>query len=288
MVTEQTQLLEFLRDQFPEKPKHWAKALLTHRAVLVEDRVVTRYDAPLKRGQIVRIIRSGAAALLYEDKDLLVVDKAAGLLSVATDQEKEHTAYRLWTVFVRRSTPNGRLFVVHRLDRDTSGVLLFAKSQAMKQALQDHWNELVSLRGYTAVTEGLWAEKSGCLQSWLKETRTRVVYASSTAGDGLRAVTRYQVQAERPGYSLLRLQLETGRKNQIRVQMQDAGHPVAGDPKYGARTNPLGRLGLHADTLALTHPFSGQPLCFTAPLPPPFRKVFPRLPETWPSPDRHK
>jgi 23S rRNA-/tRNA-specific pseudouridylate synthase len=154
------------------------------------------------------------------------------------------------------------LFVVHRLDRNTSGVLLFAKTAEICDALHNAWDELITRRAYAAVCEGVFADKRGHCDSYLRETTTHLVYA---ARDGKRAITDYEVLRENARYSYLRVFLSTGRKNQIRVHMQGLGHPVVGDKKYGATGNPLRRLGLHASVLALTHPVTGAPLTIEAP-----------------------
>ena len=274
-VMERSGLLEFLLLKLTGRSRNNVKSLLVHREVFVDGQTVTQYDYPLSEGQTVRIVRSVSRGekpkdllqILYEDPDLIVVNKPAGLLSVATDDEKEKTAYHMLTDYIRRSSPKARIFVVHRLDRDTSGVLMFAKNERIKLALQEHWDTLVSQRGYAAVVEGRLEEKNGRIHSWLKQTSTLLVYSGQKAGDGLEAVTNYRVIQESVNYSLVNIQLETGRKNQIRVHMKEMGHPVVGDKKYGARTNPLKRLGLHACKLELTHPFSNERMCFEAAIP---------------------
>lgn len=283
LVTEPTGLLDFLLLKLNNRSRNHVKSLLAHREVVVDGNIVTQYDYPLTEGQTIRIVRSVNRGqkqkdmqILYEDLDLIVINKPAGLLSIATDHEKELTAYHFLTDYVRRSDPKGRVLIVHRLDRDTSGVLIFAKNERMKLALQDHWGDLVSHRGYVAVVEGQLKEKSGRVRSWLRETKTLLMYSSNKAGDGLEAITNYQVLNQAKDYSLLNIQLETGRKNQIRVHMKDLGHPVVGDSKYGAKTNPLKRLGLHANKLEFTHPFSNQLMCFETEIPPAFKAIFKR------------
>ena len=262
-------LLSFLLGHAAGYSRNNLKSLLTGRKVLVDGIPVTRYDHPLVPGQTVSLAqrRSGPALpfpVLYEDTDLLAVDKPAGLLSVSNERERLRTAYRMVTDYIRAGDPAGRAFIVHRLDRDTSGVLLFAKHQGAKRALQDHWGTLVRRRGYLAVVEGLPPRPEGTLRSFLRETRTHLVYE---APSGKEAVTRYRLL--RPGrrYSLLELELDTGRKNQIRVQLSSLGCPVAGDKQYGARTSPLGRLCLHANALWLDNPLNGRALSLESPLP---------------------
>jgi len=196
--------------------------------------------------------------IIFEDKVLLAVNKPAGLLSVATDTEKERTAYRLL-----KPGREGRLFVVHRLDRDTSGVLLFAKSREIKEQLQNSWEETALLREYLAICKGIFKQKQGRCDTILRENSAHQVYSVSH-GEGKRAVTNYEVLRENENWSLVRLTLETGRKNQIRVHMSELGHPVAGDKKYGASGNPLGRLGLHASRLDILHPITHSPITLTA------------------------
>jgi 23S rRNA pseudouridine1911/1915/1917 synthase len=280
-VTENTALLDFLLLKLTKLSRNNVKSLLKNKEVLVDGRTVTRHDHPLKAGQKIRIIRSvvrGKSSkplpkILFEDKDLLVIDKPAGLLSIAADNKDEPTAYNLMREYVRGADTSSRIFIVHRLDRDTSGVLLFAKNEEMKKALQDNWDTLVSLRGYAAVVEGRLSEKSGRIRTWLRETKTLLVYSAEKEGDGLEAITNYRVTEESSGYSLLSVELETGRKNQIRVHMKELGHPVAGDTKYGANTNPLKRLGLHANVLELKHPFTNQLLHFESEIPGSFKAL---------------
>lgn len=282
LVTEPRGLLDFLLLQLSNRSRNNVKSLLAHREVLVDGAVITQYDYELHKGQKISIHRlaireqkqKNMLDILYEDSDIIVINKPAGLLTVATDQEKRLTAYHLITEYVKRDNLKSRIFIVHRLDRDTSGVLLFAKNEGIKRALQNNWSDLVLERCYAAIVEGIPEEKNGRIQSWLKETKTKLMYSSHKAGDGLKAITNYQVIHETAEYSLLDIHLETGRKNQIRVHMKDIGHSVVGDKKYGAKTDPLKRLGLHAYRLKLKHPFSGQVMCFETQLPENFTSLF--------------
>lgn len=283
-VTEDSCLLEFLLAGLSDLSRNNVKSLLKNGEVLVDGRTVTQYDHPLGKGQTVKIIRSAARSgrrgeslkIIYEDSDLIAVNKPAGLLSVGTGKQDDMTAYRLLTDYVRGHNPKSRVFIVHRLDRDTSGVLLMAKNERYKLALQDNWNRLVTRRAYIAIIQGHMTEKSGSIRTWLKETKTRLVYSSRTLGDGLEAITDYLVIKENADYSMLEINLETGRKNQIRVHMKESGHCVVGDRKYGANADPLGRLGLHAHLLKLNHPFSGEAMRFEAGIPECFQALFNR------------
>ncbi len=214
--------------------------------------------------------------ILYEDHEFLVIDKPAGQLSVATEGS-QNTAYRQATDYIRIRNKRARLFIVHRLDRDTSGVLLFAKNEALKLALQENWNELVRRRGYQAIVAGKPPKEADTLRSYLLENRAHIVYSAQEKKGGKLAVTHYRFLKERKGYSLLDLSIDTGRKNQIRVQLADLGCPVAGDRKYGAGKagDPIRRLALHAGNLILLHPINGQEYSFTAQLPREFGRLFP-------------
>lgn len=280
-VIEAGELMKFLLEKLPALTRNNIKSLLAHRQVMVDEQVVTRYNHPLQKGQEVvvnwSLVRDEGhrqgLKILYEDADLIVIDKPAGLLSMASDKEKLYTAYHQLTDYVRQTNPDNHLFIVHRLDRDTSGVMLFAKNEEAKHKLQDAWKQMVVDRAYVAVVEGKVEKKEGSIKSWLKETKTRLMYSSSKSGDGLEAITHYKVLKASPQYSLLEIRLETGRKNQIRVHMKDIGHSIAGDKKYGAATNPIGRLGLHAHILAFNHPTSGELMRFETEIPRKFSRL---------------
>ena len=279
-VEEPASLLDFLLSHVEGQSRNSIKHLLSRGQVLVDNVPQRQFDFPLLPGQRVTVLPQAKGAtlpfpVLYEDGQLLVICKPAGLLSVATDTQKSRTAYRLTADYLKARDPKARLFVVHRLDRDTSGVLLFAKTEEMKSVLQDDWNDLVKKRGYWAVVEGETLPDSGECRSRLTENKNHKVY-SARGNQGKEAVTRYAVRARRKGYSLLDVEIDSGRKNQIRVHLSELDHPVTGDDKYGARTDPMGRLGLHAYELTLKDPRSGKLLSFTAPPPEQFQRMFPR------------
>ena len=202
-----------------------------------------------------------------------MIDKPAGLLTIANEKEKVRTAYHMLTDYVRQESKFGRVFVVHRLDRDTSGVVLFAKNEETKRAFQEDWDARVLRRGYRALVEGVPQPPEGEVRSFLRETRTHLVYSGAPGRDAKEAVTLYRTLASGGGYALLEIDLKTGRKNQIRVHMSDLGHPIAGDRQYGARTRPLGRLCLHAHRLELIDPRSGEKRVFAAREPAAFRRL---------------
>ncbi|WP_256758783.1 RluA family pseudouridine synthase [Cohnella sp. WQ 127256] len=281
-VTEKSELLLFLLDKLSPQGRNSIKSLLAHGQVAVDDRVEKLYNHPLKAGQVVTVRKDrttiapplAGIKILYEDDALIVINKDAGLLSIATDKETELTAYRQLTAHVRITNPNNRIFVLHRLDRDTSGVMMFAKSENIQQKMQDNWKDVVKERTYVALVEGLVKKTQGTITSWLKETSTLKMYSSLTPNDGLHAVTHYKVLRANRNYSLVEIQLETGRKNQIRVHMQDIGHPIASDKKYGSKTKPFSRLGLHARVLAFEHPITGKVMRYETDVPKQFMSQF--------------
>jgi 23S rRNA pseudouridine1911/1915/1917 synthase len=210
---------------------------------------------------------------LHEDNDLIVIEKEPGLLSIASEDEKHLTAYRQLTDYVRNVNPKNRIFVVHRLDRDTSGVMVFAKNKEAQQTLQNSWQESVRERAYIALVEGA-VKKDGTVTSWLTENKMFMVYSSPKPNDGKKAITHYKVLQSNRNFSLLQVNLDTGRKNQIRVHMSDIGHPVVGDKKYGSRNNAIGRLGLHANAIELKHPTTGESMRFESKTPASFTRPF--------------
>ena len=272
-------LLEFLLAHVAGKSRNHIKSLLRRGQEAVEGQTATRFDHQLLPGQMVTVAGSVPEEvklpfpILYEDEEILVVDKPAGLLSMANERERYRTAYRMATDYMSRKNPRGRVFIVHRLDRDTSGVLLFAKSEAVKRAYQDNWGELVRRRGYLAVVEGRMEKAQGTVRSRLRETTAHRVYSAAPGQDGREAVTRFTLQESGKRYSLLEVDIDTGRKNQIRVHMADLGHPVVGDRKYGAAASPLNRLCLHAHILELVNPVTGRDMLFKAPVPKDFYRL---------------
>lgn len=206
--------------------------------------------------------------MLYEDDEIVAVDKPAGLPTIAPEGSRGRSLYGFVTAYIRRRNPKGRAAVVHRIDRDTSGVVVFAKSGRTKRELMSAWNELVVSRRYVALVEGAMEGESGTLDSWLRENRGGTVYQTPPGAPGaLRAVTRWRVLESGGGYSLLELELETGRKHQIRVQLSGIGHPVAGDARYGSHADPARRLALHAASIELAKPGGGAIVRVESPVP---------------------
>jgi 23S rRNA pseudouridine1911/1915/1917 synthase len=281
-VTEEVELMSFLIAQLPHKNRNNIKTLLRDKQILVEGRVVTQYNHLLKPNQKVEISGSKArkeqkytgVTILFEDPHLIVIDKQEGVLSIATDNREDLTAYRILSNHVKLQHPSNKIFVVHRLDRDTSGVMVFAKSDKVQQLMQESWGPTTKERTYLAVVEGMLAAPSGTIISYLNESKALIVYSSQNPQQGQKAVTHYETIKANRQYSLLKVNLETGRKNQIRVHCQDLGHPIVGDKKYGSNLNPIGRLGLHAWVLGFTHPITKEKLRFETKIPPKFLSLF--------------
>ena len=282
VVTEPMELMEFLLLKLSGKGRNQIKGLLSRGQVSVEGKPTTQYNHLLEAGKRVIINWSqtgkdkqiSGLKILYEDADLIVIEKQAGLLSIASNKEKNNTAYHLLMEHVKRANPRNRIFVVHRLDRDTSGVMMYCKSEKVQQALQNAWKESVLDRRYVALVEGAVQKSEGTITSWLKESQTLSMYSSPTPNGGQKAVTHFKVLQKTQTYSLLEVTLETGRKNQIRVHMQDIGHSIVGDKKYGSTQNPIGRLGLHALSLSFYHPTTGNLMNFATEIPDKFMRVF--------------
>ena len=280
IVNEQTELLKYLYEVLSSRSRNSVKGILNRGQVLVNGKVSTQFNDLLNPGDKVQIharvatdeVKMTGVTILHEDNDLIVIEKEPGLLSIASEDEKHLTAYRQLTDYVRSINPKNRIFVVHRLDRDTSGVMVFAKNKEVQQTLQNSWQESVHERAYIALVEGA-VKKDGTVTSWLTENKTFMVYSSPRPNDGKKAITHYKVLQSNRNFSLLQVNLDTGRKNQIRVHMQDIGHPVVGDKKYGSRNNAIGRLGLHANAIELKHPTTGESMRFESKTPASFTQA---------------
>ena len=289
VVREPMELMAFLAARMPQASRTKLKTLLAKRVVYVDNAITTQYNFPLRPGMKVQISRDKGnhefrhrlLRLVYEDAYLLVVEKEPGLLSVGTERQHERTAHAILSEYVKRSGRGpGRVFVVHRLDRDTSGLMMFAKDEKTQHTLRDNWHQIVFDRRYVAVVAGRMERDAGTVHSWLTD---HTLYVSSSPVDdgGQESVTHYRTIKRSDRYSLMELHLETGRKNQIRVHMQDLGHPVVGDSRYGLEDlDPIGRLCLHAFKLCFTHPVTGETLEFETPYPPQFKALMANGPLT--------
>ena len=271
-IEEEIQLLTCLLQALSDKSRSTVKSILANRQVAVNGTVTTQFDQLLHAGdELIVNMEKGAQMfdnpeikIVYEDDDLIVVNKREGLLSVATDNVRDKTAYRILRDYVKQSGEHHKIFILHRLDRETSGLMMFAKSMAVQEQMQKHWKEMIVERKYVAVVEGRPKKSKGEITSNLRENRAMNVYS---AQHGRRATTTYEMLKTNDDYSLLELELETGRKNQIRIHMSELGYPIAGDGKYGAGTNPIKRLALHARKLKFIHPTTRQVLDFQTEIP---------------------
>lgn len=208
--------------------------------------------------------------IIYEDKELLVVDKESSMLTIATEKEKEKTLYNEVSTYVKKQYPKNKVFIINRLDKETSGIVLFAKNQQIKKDIQDHWQQVAKVREYLAIVEGNFKKKKGTLKNYLKYDKTLKAYCSK---EGVLAITNYEVLGQTSQYSLLKINIATGKKHQIRVQLKEIGHPIVGDKKYQALKNPINRLALHCAYVALDYRKGYQ---FKTKIPASFAKIFPK------------
>mgnify|MGYP002624615829 CR=1 FL=1 len=281
VVTEPATLLEYLLAHASQS-RSKIKATLQGRGIRVDGKTVTQYNFPLKPGMKVAVsktkrnqqgFRSRYVKIVYEDRWLIVVEKQTGILSMAAG----HASLNVKSVlddYFRRSRQKCTAHVVHRLDRDTSGIMVYAKDMDTEQTMEHNWHSMVYDRRYVAVLSGEVEADEGTISNWLKDNKAYVTYSSPVDNGGKLAVTHFHVLDRTTEHSLVEFRLETGRKNQIRVHAADMGHPVCGDTKYGNGDNPLRRLCLHAWLLCFTHPVTGERMEFETPVPTAFRMIF--------------
>lgn len=278
-VVENVQLLPFIMERMYGISRNKAKALIVNRVVLVDNTITTFPLAELRPGQVVQIDRSkhkmsfhsNDIDIVYEDPYLLVVDKRAGLLSMSNNTRQE-TVQTVLNRYLEKGGGRNTSHLVHRLDRDTSGLMLYAKDVQTQQSFVQGWQELVTDRRYVALVSGEMENERGTIRSWLTEDKHFVTHSSPVDNGGKYAVTHYNVLAKSNGYSLVELELETGRKNQIRVHLAQLGYPIVGDRKYGSEDDSIKRLALHAYILCFQHPVTGKYLRFQTPVPLSFEK----------------
>jgi len=283
-VSESAQLMDFLMKKLDGISRNKAKRMLANKTVSVDGQRTTQFDFALEPGMVVEIGKPTAKErfnnpwlkIVYEDKYLLVIDKKEGLLTNSPTKEKD-TAQAILNQYFIYTQQRCRAHTIHRLDRDTSGLMLFAKSKEVALMFEEDWKNTVYDRRYVAVVSGSMEKKDGVIESWLKDNKAFITYSSPVDNGGKFAQTYYETLYSTPRYSLVELTLETGRKNQIRVHMADIGHPVVGDPKYGNGDNSLGRLCLHAYKLCFHHPIKKKDMEFETPFPKVFYKPFPGM-----------
>ncbi|MDE6282820.1 MAG: RluA family pseudouridine synthase [Muribaculaceae bacterium] len=280
-VTAAAPLLEFLYATITDRKKSAVKNLLKYGQVMVDGEVTTQFDQPLEPGMIVSVnftrpfvvFYNRRVKLVYEDDDIIVINKGYGLLSMGNDKIKEGTAYSILRDYIKTKDPRNKLFIVHRLDQHTSGLMVFAKSMEAKENLQHNWNNMVLRRQYVCVVEGKVDPAEGEVRGLLAENSQHIVFVTDDPKVGKPALTRYSTLRSANGYTMLNVELETGRKNQIRVHMKEIGHPIAGDRRYGAKSSPINRLALHAMTLRFVHPITRKLMDFSTPIPASFQSM---------------
>lgn len=270
-VLEENTVFEILKSSFPDLSGKKIKSFIKYKMVEIDGHVVTNSSIIVRKGRLIkvyfsrRMIDEAELDIIYEDEDLIAIDKPAGLLSISNSKEKEITAFRQVSDYIKKDKKGAKLFVIHRLDQGTSGVLVFAKNEKIKNTLQKSWNDIVIKREYIAVVEGK-MDKCGTIESYLTMNHFQIVYSTKN-NEGWFARTHYKLLKYKSGYSMLEVNIDTGRRNQIRVHMSEQGHPVTGDKKYGAKKNPINRLALHASKLHLIDPRTGEVLKLEAKVP---------------------
>lgn len=274
-AAEESTLMQCLEAKLTDHKRTSIKALMKYNQVALNSMPTSQFDQRVHAGDTLSVnftrpfvvFSHPRIKLVYEDNDIIVINKGSGILSVSTDNVKDGTAYSILRDYLKKKDPRLMLFVVHRLDRDTSGLMMFAKNVEAKEAMQHNWNNMVLGRRYVAVVEGKVEQEEGVVRSYLAETSQFEVYSTQNPDEGQLAITRFKRLQCNNGYSLMELSLDTGRKNQIRVHMKDLGHPIVGDRKYGAKASPIHRLGLHARTLHFAHPVTKKEMLFETPIP---------------------
>jgi len=302
MIKNSSTVAEHLRALYPHSSKNTIKKLIEHDRVKVNGAIVRIGKTVLHPGDRVEVNRKAFEKrlhedidILFEDEHLLVIHKKEKLLTIATEREKEKTAYAYLYGYVKRQKPENKIFIVHRLDMKASGILVFARSEDVKRKLQTQFREHSIDREYIAIVEGKMKEDRGTVQNYLAENRAYKVYvtdapsqneaapslksrgvsqSTNRANQGRLAISTYRVRRRTSSYSWVEVNTRTGRKHQIRVHLAGLGHPIIGDKEYGSKKNPLNRLGLHANRLGFVHPITGKKMMFEVDAPPLFRKMF--------------
>ena len=281
IVEKKDLLINFLREKLSNKSKNNIKSLLSKEMVLVNNKIQTKYNFIVFENDIVEIRETKIKnnkynrdiKIIYEDKDIIIVNKPAGLLSIATNKEKEYTLYHFVLNYIKEKDKHNRIFIIHRLDKETSGLVMFAKNEKTKFLFQRNWDEIALKRCYYAVVEGNMIEKEKTIKSYLKENDNYIVSETKDRKNGKLAITKYEVIKENKNYSLLNIEIKTGRKNQIRVALKNNGNPIIGDKKYGSKIDPIKRMALHAYLLKIKDPRNNQLLEFKIDLPYAFSKL---------------
>ncbi len=280
-VDEDSALLDFLFRVMPERSKTTVKSYLRNRQISIDGTMTKQFDYKIKKGAQVTLNREpienkfthSMLKLIYEDDDIIVINKKNGLLSMATTKERKRTAYYILSEYLKAKDSSNRIFIVHRLDRETSGLMLFAKSMEVQHRLQQNWNDLVIERRYVAVLSGRPKNEVGEVTSYLAESSALIMYSTLDPSKGELATTHYKVLKHGYSGTLVELQLETGKKNQIRIHMKDMFCPIVGDKKYGGNPSSIGRIALHARKIKFMHPITGEEMNFETAVPSQFMKL---------------
>ena len=276
-VNKEISLIEAIYEFKKDLSKKSIKNFIKNKMITINNEIITNSSYLLKNGDIVsicyekKVIPNYNLDILYEDEYIILINKPCGLLSISNDKEKEITAYRMVSDYVKTKNKKNFIFVVHRLDQDTSGILMFCKNEKIRDKMQESWNSIVKKRGYIAIVDGK-LNGSGTIHTYLKEDKNQFVYSSKN-GIGKEAITHYSNIKSNNYYSMLQVFIDTGRRNQIRVHLSERGYPIVGDKKYRCKTNPLKRLCLHANILEFIHPVSKKMLSIKCDIPMEFKNL---------------
>ena len=271
IINKEIILFDYLKEILPNKSKNNIKSLLKNECIYINNKKVTKYNYLLKENDILYIkYKTSNLDIIYEDNNIIVIDKPSGLLTISNEKEKVKTLYHYVLEYLKKKKQ--KVFIIHRLDKDTSGIVIFAKNEKIKKLYQDNWNDLVIKRGYIAVVCGK-TKDNDTIKSYLKENSNMMVYSSK---DGKLAITHYEKLKSNNKYTMVQVYIDTGRKNQIRVHMKENGTPIIGDKKYGCKDNSLKRLGLHSNILIVKNPINNNILKFSSNYPKEFDKLLRR------------
>lgn len=275
-VTAPEELLTFLVENGIRKSRNATKSLLMRKQIKINGRIETRHNHLLEAGDVVSISKNDRThdtkklkniTIIYEDEYFVVVDKEPRVLSISTGKDHEETAYNILNRYVKSTTPNGRVFVLHRLDRETSGLMLYAKTAHAQELMQKKWDEAVKARPFVVVVEGRPTPTEGTITSWLTENKNFQMFSDKFDNGGQKSITHYETIKGTRKFTMLKLTLDTQRKNQARVHMQHIGHPIVGDKKYGSSINTIKRVAIHANEFVFVHPYTNELMEFKSPIP---------------------
>lgn len=275
IVKENTTLLEFLMLSFAGKSRNAIKALLGGSLILVDGKLISQFNHPMKVGQVMTVLAEKVAPerpmiglkIIHEDDLMIIVNKHSGLLTNSSSKERVKTAYAMINSHVQKTNATSRVFVVNKLDRETSGIIIFAKDEKTQKFLIEDWEKSIPEQVYVALVEGEVRKENDTLTSYMKQSKALIVHSSQNETYGEKAITNYEVFRRKKGSTLLKINIETKVKNQIRVHMQEMKHPIVGDKKYGAKTNAIGRMALHLKTVQITHPATKKKITLDTEIP---------------------